>query len=114
MTKKLYQFSYSEESNAYQYGNNSIAEIKVTGFPEDTDYSKWSMLHDKGNYRICFLKKNDCNTLYQGAYNSSEGEYQFGFNSEPEVNIQGLPSKANSSNFSMLHDGDSYRLYMID
>lgn len=34
------------------FGHNSIPNIPLSGAPADTDYSRWSMLHDGSTYRL--------------------------------------------------------------
>ena len=38
--------------SVYDFGHNSIPNIPFTGAPDDTDYSRWAMLHDGRDYRF--------------------------------------------------------------
>ena len=108
----LNQAAYVYGTSRYEFGNNSIANIKISGAPEDTDYSRWAMLHDGTDYRLYFFKANTNNTLYQFAFNWSSMEYEFGYNSISQLTITNIPADADTSDFAMLHDGRTYRLYM--
>jgi hypothetical protein len=108
----LNQAAYVYGSSRYEFGNNSITNIKISGAPEDTDYSRWAMLHDGTDYRLYFFKANTNNTLYQFAFNWSSMEYEFGYNSISQISITGIPADADTNDFAMLHDGANYRLYM--
>ena len=96
----------------YQYGYNSIENIPLVGAPEDTDRSRFAMLHDGITFRIYFFKKGANDRIYQFGFNSATGNYEFGFDSIAELTITGMPSDADSSTFAMLHDGATFRLYM--
>ena len=51
----LNQAAYMPSTATYQFGHNSIANIKIEGAPQDTDWNRWAMLHDGRDYRFCFL-----------------------------------------------------------
>lgn len=107
----LYQASWQPGTTTYRYGFNSIPNIAVTGFPADTDWSRWSMLHDGGAYRFYAFQQGSNTALYQGAFNSTAREYQYGFNSIPQLNLTGMPNTSDTSSFAMLHDNVDYRFY---
>ncbi|HEY6528653.1 MAG TPA: hypothetical protein VIZ65_08155 [Cellvibrionaceae bacterium] len=50
---RLYQFSWNGSS--YQFGYNSIPELKVVGFPANSDFSSFDILYDGSAYRLYFL-----------------------------------------------------------
>jgi len=112
--EKVYSLNQAAfNGRSYQYGHSSIKNIKISGAPEDTDYERWAMLHDGGDYRLYFFKKESNNTLYQFVFNSTSSKYEYGFaGAIPELTISGTPTDADSSTFAMLHDGNDYRLYM--
>jgi hypothetical protein len=107
----LYQAAYVPGSTQYQFGYNSIPQIPVTGFPADTDYSRWSMLHDGSAYRIYFMKLGSNVNLYQGSYNAGPVEYQYAFNSIPVLNLVGTPADSNLAQFAMLFAQGAYHFY---
>ncbi|HMW48431.1 MAG TPA: hypothetical protein PKD17_19160 [Cellvibrionaceae bacterium] len=49
----LYQFAWNGAS--YQYGYNSIPVLTLQGFPANSDFSSFDILHDDANYRIYFI-----------------------------------------------------------
>jgi len=99
--------------STYAYGHNSTPSLKIINAPADTDYNRWAKLHDGGNWRLYFFKKGSNTTIYQFAYNSPAKGYEYGYNGAiPELSIVGAPADANPAQFSMLHDGNNYRLYM--
>jgi hypothetical protein len=104
------QAAWVPGSNIYRYGHNSIPNIPITGAPPDTDWSRWDMLHDGSVYRMYFFKRTSNNTLYQFAWNGSS--YAFGHLSIPVLTLVGAPAGADTSSFSMLHDGSEYQLYL--
>lgn len=107
----LNQAAWIAGTDKYQFGYNSIANIKISGAPADTDYKRSAMLFDGGAYRLYFFKEGSDTTLYQFAWNGTT--YQYGYSSIPILTITGKPSDADSGSFSMLHDGLNYRLYML-
>ena len=108
----LDQAAYVTGSSVYDYGHNSIPNISVTGAPDDTDFTRWAMLHDGSTYRLYFFRANSNAQIYQFGYNPASSAYEFGFNSIPVIDITGAPADADPGSFAMLHDGRTYRLYM--
>lgn len=111
--KSLNQAAYVPGSSHYQFGYNSIANLKITGAPADTGYGRFAMLHDGSAYRLYLPRRNSPDTLYQFVYNPAKGSYEYGFNNAIKIlKIVGMPADANTGSFAMLHDGSHYRLYM--
>ncbi len=108
----LNQAAFNSSTVTYQYGFNSMENIKITGSPADADLSRWAMLHDGSAYRLYVFKKNSGDTLYQYVYNATTNAYEYGLNSFPVLKIANTPSDADTGSVSMLHDGSFYRLYM--
>ena len=105
----LFQAAFN--GDVYEYGFRSLPKISITGAPNDIDWNRWSILHDGDTYRLYFFPKKRSNVLYQFGFNESTLEYEFGYNSLSEIPILDLPAGTNISNFSILFDGLSYRLY---
>jgi len=103
---------YNSVTHTYQYGYNSISNITVTGEPDDTDWSRYAMLHDGEVYRLYFFRTGSNDTLYQFAYNPNTAVFEYGYRSISTLRITGMPADADPSSFAMLHDGSDYRLYM--
>ncbi|OUS24621.1 hypothetical protein A9Q99_23925 [Gammaproteobacteria bacterium 45_16_T64] len=108
----LYQFGFNSASSNYEYGHNSIPTLEITGAPSNIDWSRWGMLHDKGSYRLYAMQLGNNNVINQAAYNVATGHYEFGYNSIPELALEGTPNDSNLGEFSMLFDGTDYRLYL--
>lgn len=109
--KSLNQASWLPGTQTYQFGYNSIPNMPITGAPADTDYNRSAMLHDGTTYRLYFAKTGSNTQLYQFGWNGSS--YQYGYDSIPNLTISGRPADANPADFAMLHDGTTYRLYML-
>jgi hypothetical protein len=107
----LYQAAYVPGSTNYQFGYNSIPQIPVTGFPNDADFSRWSMLHDGSAYRIYTMRLGSNTQLYQGSFNRPASAYQYAFNSIPVLNLVGTPANSNLAQFAMLYGQAAYRFY---
>lgn len=108
--RSVNQAAYVSGTTLYRFGHNSIANIRITGAPADTNFRRWSMLHDGSDYRMYFFKGSTRDKLYQFAWNGSS--YEFGHNSIPELTLTNIPADADASSFCMLHSGSSYHLYM--
>lgn len=109
--ESLNQASWVSGSSDYKFGHNSISNLNITGAPSDVDYTRSAMLHDGSTYRLYFFKLGTENKIYQFGWNGSS--YQYGYNSIPELTITNIPADADTEKFSMLHDGSTYRLYML-
>jgi hypothetical protein len=108
----LYQFIWIPGTTKYQWAYaNYIPTLSVTGFPSDTDWSRWEMLHDGTDYRIFAFRYGHNDRLLQGAWNPGAGQYQFAYNSIPEFNLVGFPPNSDVGRSAMLHDGSAYRFY---
>ncbi len=110
--RALYQFVWEPGTTTYRWGfGGAIPRIEVTGFPADTDWSRWAMLHDRSAYRFYAFRSGSNTQFYQGAFNPSTGEYEFGHRSIPELTLVDTPADSDTQSFSMLHDGSNYRFY---
>jgi len=107
----LYQAAWVPGTTRYQYGYNSIPQIPVTGFPSDTDWARWAMLHDGGVYRVYAFKRNSDTIFYQGSYNPVTQAYEFGLSSIPQLSVENMPANSDRTSFAMLHDNVDYRFY---
>jgi len=112
VTPSLNQAAYMVGTTIYQFGHNSIPTIDVIGAPTDVDWTRWAMLHDGSTYRLYFFADGTNDTVYQFGFNRATSNYEFGYDSIPELTITGAPTDADPSSFAMLHDGTDYRLYM--
>ncbi|WP_325894278.1 phospholipase [Grimontia sp. NTOU-MAR1] len=108
----LNQAAYVPDTKSYQYGYKSTPNLAITGAPKDTDWTRWAILYDGRDYRLFFMRTGRNNQLYPFAYNSQSGKYEYGFRSASVLTIDGMPDDADTSNFSMTHDGSVYRFYM--
>lgn len=104
------QAAYVPGSTVYRFGYNSIPNIPITGAPADTNWRRWSMLHDGSAYRMYFFKGSTNNQLYQFAWNGSS--YAYAYNSIPQLTLTNSPADADASSFAMVHDGTYYHLYL--
>lgn len=108
----LYQFVWQPGTTTYRWNVSPwIPTLRVTGFPADADWSRWQMLHDGVRYRIYTFRYGSNDTLYQGAWNPSANEYQFGFASINVLDLVGFPDNSDVGLAAMLHDGANYRFY---
>lgn len=110
----LHQFGFNPRSETYEYGNNSIATLRIIGMPRDTDWRRWALLHDGSDYRFYAFQQGSNRNFYQAAYDSSKQKYVFGYRSIPQLALNGFPSGIGTENFAMLHDRDAYRFYFND
>lgn len=105
---QIYQFLW--DSQRYSpISDSKYFKLQVSGFPDDTDWSRWSILNDGSDYRIYAFKLGGNDQLYQGAWNGSE--YKYGYNSS-NMSVEDTLANSNSASFDMLNDGRDYRLYM--
>lgn len=107
----LYQFGF--DGTSYAYGYNSIPVLTLTNIPADADASSFAMLHDGSAFRLYLRKLGDPTTLYQAAWVPGSTNYQFGYNSIPQIPVTGFPADADFSRWNMLYDGSAYRLYTM-
>lgn len=107
----LYQFLWVPGTNNYEYGRSpAIPQLPVTGFPGDTDWARWSMLHDGSAYRLYAFKLGSNTQFYQGSWNGTS--YQYGHDSIPVLTLEATPTNSNLASMAMLHDGSAYRFYL--
>ncbi|KIG17135.1 hypothetical protein DB30_03732 [Enhygromyxa salina] len=107
----LYQFLYVPGTSNYKYAQPpAIPTLTCTGFPSDTDWARWMMLHDNNAYRLYAFKLGSNTQFYQSSFNGST--YAYGHNSMPVLNLEGTPANCNLSSAAMLHDNAAYRFYM--
>lgn len=108
----LYQFVWQSGTTTYEWGAGPwLGALPVTGFPNDTDWSRWQMLHDGDRYRIYAFRHGSTTQIYQGSWNPAAGAYQFGFQSIDVLDLVGFPASSDPGRPAMLHDGSDYRFY---
>jgi hypothetical protein len=109
---KLYQFIWVPGTTTYAWGRSPyIPTLNVSGFPVDTDWSRWSMLHDGTAYRLYAGRYGSTDRIYQGSWNAGAQAYEYGFNSISLLNLVDFPSSSLWGRPAMLHDGTDYRFY---
>lgn len=108
----LYQAAWVPGTSTYRYGYRSIPQLPVTGFPADTDWGRWGMLHDGSAYRLYAFKGGSDTEFYQGSYNPAANAYQYGHRSIDVLNLVNTPANSRTSDMAMLHDGSNYRFYL--
>ena len=108
----LYQFGFNRRSQAYEYGYKSIPVIHIAGVPIQANTSSFAMLHDGKNYRLFFQDIGNPFNLYQFVFNPASNRYEYGYQSIPKLEVTGMPMMTATMRWGMLHDGNTYRLYM--
>ena len=64
----LYQFLWVPSTTTYEWGHGpAIPTLNVTGFPSDTDWPRWQMLHDSNAYRIYAFHYGSNDGISQGS-----------------------------------------------
>lgn len=104
----LYQAAWVAGTPSYRFAHRSIARIEVRAFPGDTDWSRWSTLHDGAAYRLYAGKRGAPDHLYQGAFDVDAAAYRHDPNSAL-LELRGGPTDLQG--LAMLHDGADYRAY---
>ena len=107
----IYQFGFNRATGAYEYGFNSIPELKLTGAPRDASAESFAMLHDGTTYRLYLRRLGHPDILYQFGFNRASRDYEFGFNSIQVLHVDHAPADVDWSSWGMLHDGSAYRFY---
>ena len=109
---RLVQFAYEPAEGAYVY-QGEASEIRVTGTPNGAYWGGWAMLGDADEYRLYAYGTYEGDDLVQHGYDPSVHRYEYGHESKPVIDIVGRASTCNDD-FAMLHDGERYRLYVVD
>lgn len=108
----LYQAAWVAGTPSYRFGHRSIDTIPITGFPESSDPSRWSTLHDGADYRIHIGRQGAPDHFYQGTYDRDAHAYRFDHHNlgdAPLVTLEGGPP--NLHGLAMLHDGNDHHIY---
>lgn len=108
--RTLYRAAWAEGTTQYRFGREPPV-LSVTGFPEDTDWSRWTMLHDGAYSRFYAFRRGGSAELFQGAFNPGSGAFEYAFRSIPVLTIAGAPADCDTRSVAMLHDELDYRLY---
>lgn len=109
----MHQFGLNRGTGHMEYGHRAMPTLRVTGFPTDTDWRRWAMLHDGRDHRFIALRKGGGAQIYQGVYDDVPAEFRHGWRAAAAVNLDGIPPNADRSSFSMLHDGQAARLFFL-
>ena len=111
-SRVLHQFGFNPKSNRYEYGYASTPTLRVENFPRDASSRQWAMLHDGRDFRLYLGSSGGNGAFYQAAFDGRRGTYVYGHNSNPTMRFTGF--RGARQDFAMLHDGRTYRLYMVD
>lgn len=109
------QAAYQAGTTSYVFGYRSISNLSIMNAPFDTDWNRWAMMYDRndgGVYRLFAFKAGTNDILYQFGFNKAINSFQFGYQAIPVLRITQLPTDTDTSQFSVLHDGNGYKLYM--
>lgn len=107
----LHQFAFNSATEEFEYGFNLSPEVKIVGGPAADDFSGWAMLHGTGDYRMFAFSSPAKDAISQYVWNGTD--YEYGFNSNPEIGLDGFPADSDPSDFAMLHDGIELRFYFL-
>lgn len=108
----LYQFIWIPGTATYQWGvPGYYPSLSVTGYPTDTDWSRWMMLHDGSAYRLYAFHYGHNDRISQGSWNPGAAAYQYSYNSIPQLSLVNFPASSDVGRAAMLHDGSAYRFY---
>lgn len=107
----LHQFALNDATGAFEYGHRVPPRLRVEGFPPDTDWRRWGMLHDGTRARIYAFRRGSDYQLYQGAHDEETGTFRFGFQSIEVIKLLDFPTAADRNGVALLHDGVDYRIY---
>lgn len=111
---ELKQATRTADPVVYRFDDDEEASIPVLEAPADTDWRRWAMLHDGTRARLYAFRSGTVDELYPFAYDEDAGAFRWRFDSTDMIEVVGAPATADSSRFAMLHDGQTYRLYMPD
>jgi len=104
--RTLVQYGYRTGTGIYEYGYNSIPQLAILDAPVDVDLSRYAMVHDGRRYHLFAGVLGNDNALDIYTYDGSGYRY-----TNQRVAVRDLPADADRSNFSMVHNGTSFRLY---
>ena len=111
---RLYQFGLTRDApTRFEFGAYGIPSLAVRGWPADANPRRWAMHEDGSNYRILVFQQGSSESLYQAAYNASQGAYQYGYRSRDQVSLLGMPASAIPFEGASLHDGGNWRFYQM-
>lgn len=109
---QLYQFILNAEENKLEYAvDEALPVIDVVQYPSDSDFSRFFLYNDGGNYVFGCAIIGSKNAFYSGAYNGEA--YQYGHKSLGTLTIDDSPDDFIANSPAMLHDGSAYRLYYV-
>lgn len=104
----LYQFAFN--GTAYEFGYNSIPEVKLLNKHKSARSTLFAMLHDGSDYRLYLADEKDTNLLHQFEWNGEAYEYIV----DGCIEVTGMPALAQKDTMALLHDGDEYRYYQVN
>ena len=105
----FYRGAWASGTSSYRY-ESTPASFTATGFPADTDFSRFDTLHDGTHHRFYAFKQGSNTHIYQGALNPATNAFEYGRDSADQV-LQSGPANSNIRRSAMLHDGTDYRFY---
>ena len=108
---RIYQFGFNPGTERYEWGYQSIPELRLVGMPRTATTRQFAMLHDGGMYRLYLQDRNSRTIVHQFGFNRGTQHYEYGHRSLPTIRVSGFPADADWRRWGMLHDGADYRFY---
>ena len=106
----LYEFAYSASTQDYELSSKTY---KITGTPAEANPSSIAMLNSGVGEHLYMLDKSKT-ALHQFFNTTGNDDFVYGGSGVfKKIDITGGPSDADWSRWTMLHDGDKFRLYAM-
>lgn len=86
--------------------SKQFPELPIINEPSDSDWERWSMLHDQEKYRLYCFRQNSDDSIYQFLWNGESYEYL------NELTLKNLPDDADSHSLSLVFGEQMYQLYL--
>ncbi|WP_281556878.1 hypothetical protein [Thalassomonas sp. RHCl1] len=117
---QINQFIWEKGTENLEHNGITRAKFAINGFPEDTDWSRWTMTYDSNRYQLSlpayvyYAFKQGSNTeLYHGRYGHKDAQGTDVYGYEGVLTLEGAPENTDHSGMAMVFDGIDTHLYML-
>jgi arylsulfatase A-like enzyme len=103
----IYVFTFN--GGSYAFGSGEFRELKISGFPADTDPGNIGIIHDNYGAHLMMRQRGQEPAFYRAPLDLGSRTFRFGTDDlPPRIPIVGFPRDADWGRWTALHDNGSY------
>ncbi|NQZ07288.1 MAG: hypothetical protein HRT35_09010 [Algicola sp.] len=116
----IHQILWEEGTRNLKLNGITSDQFDITGFPQDTDWSRWAITYDSNRYQLAFrsyvffaFKLGSYTQIYYGRHGDKDENDVSVYGYKGIIELVGAPADTDHSSMSIMFDGVHAHLYML-